>query len=135
MYGTKTEVNGRYSNGQVPLKLYNNWVRWIWVYVQYLGANNENLSATPAGVTPKWPDTKYSQSLGMLPQIFTVLGVPLWDTNTIDVTLNFPKEAHTARLLFCGLGSNLVDGGWRDYFPADAYPDRSPLRTRSCSPR
>ena len=68
------------------------------------------------------PDTKYSQSLGLLPQVFTVLGVPLWDTNSIDVTLDFPEGAHTARILFCGLGSNLLDGGWRQYFPSDAYP-------------
>ena len=118
-YGTQTVVNGGYANGQVPLKLYNNFVRWVWVYVQYLGANNENLSANPS---PKWPDTKYSQSLGLLPQVFTVLGVPLWDTNSIDVTLDFPEGAHTARILFCGLGSNLLDGGWRQYFPSDAYP-------------
>ena len=124
LFGTQTVVNGSYSNGQVPLKLYNNFVRWVWVYVQYLGANNENLSAAPAGVTAKRPDTQYSQSLGLLPQVFTVLGVPLWNTNSIDLTLNFPKEAHTARILFCGLGSNLLDGSWRAYFPAGAYPDQ-----------
>ena len=110
---------------QVPLTLYNNWVRWVWVYVQYLGKDNENLSPNP---NPTWPDTKYAQSLGLLPQVFTVLGVPLWDTNTITKTLNFPEEAHTARLLFCGLGSNLLDGSWREYFPADAYLD--PTATR-----
>ncbi len=119
LFGTQTVVNGGYSNGQVPLKLYNNFVRWVWVYVQYLGPNNENLSANPS---PTWPDTKYAQSLGLLPQVFTILGVPLWNTNSIDVTLNFPKDAHTARILYCGLGSNLLDGSWRDYFPADAYP-------------
>src|SRR5208282_4174335 len=32
--------------------------------------------------------------------------------------------AHTARILFCGLGSDINGGGWRQYFPADAYPDR-----------
>ncbi len=72
---------------------------------------------------PTWPDTKYAQSLGVLPQVFTVLGVPLWDTNQINVTLNFPQGAHTARILFCGLGSDLLDGSWSQYFPADAYPD------------
>jgi hypothetical protein len=120
LFGTQTVVNGSYSSGSVPLKLYNNYVRWVWVYVQYLGANNENLSAN---TNPKWPDTKYAQSLGLLPQIFTILGIPLWGTNTIDVTLNFPPGAHTARLLFCGLGSD-INGGWRQYFPADAYPDK-----------
>jgi len=43
-----------------------------------------------------------------VPQVFTVLGVPIWDQNTFDVTLEFPKEAHTARLLYCGLGSTIA---------------------------
>ena len=120
LFGTQTTLNGGYTNGQVPLKLYNNWVRWVWVYVQYIGQGNTNLSAN---ANANWPDTKYSQSLGLLPQIFTVLGIPLWDTNTITPTLKFPEKAHTARLLFCGLGSNLLDGSWRQYFPADAYLD------------
>ena len=121
LFGTHTNVNGGYANGQVPLKIYNNFVRWMWVYVQYLGKNNENLSANP---NARFPDTKYSQSLGLLPQVFTVLGVPIWDTNSIEVTLKFPPGAHTARLLYCGLGSDILGGGWRQYFPSDAYPDR-----------
>src|SRR5262249_42479425 len=113
-------VSGSYNNGQVPLTLYNNFVRWVWVYVQYLGKDGENLSAN---ANPTWPDTQYSQSLGLLPQIMTVLGIPLFGTNTIGVTLDFPQGAHTARLLFCGLGSNLNDGSWAQYFPPDAYKD------------
>jgi len=120
LYGTYTVINGVYSGGQLPLKLYNNYVRWVWVYVQYLKADGTNLSAS---TSPKWPDTHYAQSLGLLPQIFTVLGIPIWDTNTIEVTLDFPAEATSARLLFCGLGNSATDGGWRQYFPTDAYPD------------
>ena len=120
LYGTYTVLNGGYSGGQLPLKLYNNYVRWVWVYVQYLRADGTNLSAW---TSPRWPDTHYAQSLGLLPQIFTVLGIPIWDTNTIEVTLDFPAEASSARLLFCGLGNTAVDGGWRQYFPTDAYPD------------
>jgi len=120
LYGTYTVLNGGYSGGQLPLKLYNNYVRWVWVYVQYLKADGTNLSAW---TSPKWPDTRYAQSLGLLPQIFTVLGIPIWDTNTIEVTLDFPAEATSARLLFCGLGNSATDGGWRQYFPTDAYPD------------
>lgn len=75
VFGTYTTLNGGYDNGQLPLKLYNNYVRWVWVYVQYLGADGKNLSINPLA---KWPDTKYSQSLGLLPQVFTVLGVPIW---------------------------------------------------------
>ena len=118
-YGTKTELNGSLSNGQVPLKLYNDYVRWVWVYVQYLKADGTNLSLDPNAA---WPNTRHAHSLGLLPQIFTVLGVPIWDTNTIDVNLQFPPEASSARLLFCGLGDNAIDGGWRKYFPTDAYP-------------
>ncbi|WP_139559081.1 NHL repeat-containing protein [Methylotetracoccus oryzae] len=120
LYGTYTATNGDYAAGQVPLKLYNNYVRWVWVYVQYLKADGTNLSLND---NPTWPDTKYAKSLGLLPQVFTVLGVPLWDSNTIEVTLDFPPAATQARLLFCGLGNGAVDGGWRQYFPADAYPD------------
>jgi hypothetical protein len=120
VYGTGTQITSGYNNGQVQLKIYNNWVRWVWAYVQYIGKDGTNLSIGPG----KWPDTQYSQSLAVVPQVFTVLGIPIWDTNTVDVTLNFPKDAHTARLLYCGLGSNINDGGWRQYFPANAYPDR-----------
>ena len=120
LYGTYTQLNGALSGGQLPLKLYNNYVRWVWVYVQYLKADGTNLSLSPVA---KFPHTKYAKSLGLLPQIFTLLGIPLWDTNTIEVTLDFPPEATSARLLFCGLGSDLEDGGWRQYFPADAYPN------------
>jgi hypothetical protein len=120
-YGTQTSVSSGYNNGQVQLTLYNNFVRWVWVYVQYVGKDGKNLSANPNAT---FPNTKYSQSLGLLPQVFTVLGIPVWGQNHIDVTLNYPEGAHTARLLFCGLGSNLLDGSWRQYFPADAYPDK-----------
>ncbi len=121
-YGTQTSVSSGYSNGQVGLTLYNNFVRWVWVYVQYIGKDGENLSADP---NAKFPNTKYSRSLGLLPQVFTVLGIPVWGQNHIGVTLNYPEGAHTARLLFCGLGSNLLDGSWRQYFPPDAYRDSS----------
>jgi hypothetical protein len=119
LYGTKTELNGALSGRQVPLRLYNDYVRWVWVYVQYLKADGTNLSLDPNAT---WPNTPNAKSLGLLPQIFTVLGVPIWDTNTIDVTLDFPPDATTARILYCGLGDNAIDGGWRQYFPADAYP-------------
>lgn len=120
LFGTYTALNGSLSGRQLPLKLYNNYVRWVWVYVQYLAVDGTNLSLND---TPTWPDTRYAQSLGLLPQIFTVLGIPLWDTNTIEVTLDFPPRAASARLLFCGLGNDAVGGGWRQYFPAEAYPD------------
>ena len=109
---------GKYADGQVPLTLYNNYLRWASVYVQYLGKDGTNLSANP---NPTGGDTKYAQYLGMLPQVFTVLGIPIWDSNTITVTLTFPPEAHVARLLLCGLGASNQDGAWHQYFPPDAY--------------
>jgi len=120
VFGTKTVVNGSFNSGQVPIRIYNNWVRWVHAYVQYLGADGKNLSANASASSP---DTKYSQSLALVPQVFTVLGIPIWDKNTLDVTLNFPKDAVTARVLYCGLGSDINGGGWRQYFPDDAYPD------------
>ena len=120
-FGTRTVLRGGYSNGKVPVKLYNNFVRWIWVYVQYLGADGTNLSTNPH---PTFPDTKYSKGVCIVPQVFTVLGAPLWDTNTVEFTLDFPPEAHTARLLYCGMGSDVLGGGWRQYFPPDAYPGK-----------
>ena len=119
--GTYVAVDGDLDKGKVPLKLYNNYVRWVSVYVQYVGEGGKNLSASQS---PQFPDTKYAKSLGLMPQVFTVLGVPLWDTNTLDVKLEFPPGAHSARLLFCGLGSDIVGGGWRQHYPADAYPNR-----------
>ena len=118
LFGTKTTPGG-YSGGKAPLTIYNNFVRWVWVYVQYLGPGGVNLSANP---NAKFPDTKYAKFLAIVPQVFTVFGFPLWDTNTVGVTLDFPAGAQTARLLYCGLGSDIYGGGWRQYFPADAYP-------------
>jgi hypothetical protein len=120
LYGTYTALNGALAGSQVPLKLYNNYVRWISVYVQYLAADGTNLSLSSS---PSSPDTQFAKHLGLLPQVFTMLGVPLWDSNTIEVTLDFPPGATSARLLFCGLGTELKGNGWRQYFPADAYPD------------
>jgi len=120
-FGTRTVLRGGYNEGKVPVKLYNNFVRWMWVYVQYLGADGTNLSTNSS---PTFPDTKYSKAVCIVPQVFTTLGVPWWDTNTVEFTLDFPPEAHTARLLYCGLGATVTDGGWRQYFPPDAYPGK-----------
>ena len=120
-YGTRTVLRGGYSGGKVPIKLYNNYVRWMWVYVQYLGTDGTNLSANKS---PTFPDTKYSKGVCVVPQVFTMFGIPLWDTNTVEFTLAFPPEAHTARLLYCGMGSDIYGGGWRQWFPDDAYPGK-----------
>jgi hypothetical protein len=92
----------------------------MWAYVQYIGQDGKNLSFNTAAA---WPDTVFSKSLGIVPQVFTVFGVPIWDTNTVDFTLIFPPGAHTARLLYCGLGHDVQSGAWRQYFPSNAYPN------------
>jgi hypothetical protein len=128
VFGTTTGVSGAYQNGKVPLKVANDYVRWVYAYVQYVGKDGQVVPAKAGGKYPdtdaQGPNTQYSKFLGVLPQVPTILGIPLGPaTNTIDVTLNFPAGAHTARLLYCGLGSD-INGGWRDYFPKDAYPNR-----------
>jgi len=127
LYGTYTKA-GAYSGGKVPVTVYNNYVRWIWIYVQYLGPGGVNLSANPDA---KFPDTSHAKFLGILPQIFTTLGIP-WGAflpvdvlkNTTGVSLEFPAGAVSARLLYCGLGSSIIGGGWRQYFPG-AYSDNA----------
>ena len=47
--------NGSYSDGQLPLTLYNNYVRWVWVYVQYLKADGTNLSLDPRRGIAEYP--------------------------------------------------------------------------------
>jgi hypothetical protein len=113
LFGTQTKA-GSLSGTKVPLTISNNFVRWIWVYVQYLGADGKNLSANPRAT---FPDTEHAKFLDILPQVSTVFGVPLWDKNSIGVALNFPAGAQTARLLYCSLGADIWGGGWKQYFP------------------
>ena len=133
VFGTKTVVSGGYSNGQVPLTLYNNWVRWIWVYVQYLGPGDANLSANPERVVPGHRST--ASPSGSSPQVNTILGVPL-GARTASTSRWTTRRARTRpALLFCGLGSDLSGGGWRQYFPADAYPGTDRAAGRGPGPR
>jgi len=119
-YGTQTKT-GSLSGTKVPVTIFNNYVRWIWVYVQYLGADGKNLSASPSA---KFPDTKSAKFLGILPAVPTVFGIPLLYTNTLGVTVDFPAGAQTARLLYCSLGADIVGGGWRQWFTG-AYSDNA----------
>jgi len=120
LYGTQTKAGGL-SGTKVELTVYNNYVRWIWVYVQYLGPGGKNMSANPDAT---FPDTKYSKFLGVVPPVPTVFGLPLLYSNSLKVTLDFPAGALSARLLYCGLGADIFGGGWRQYFPAGAYPGK-----------
>jgi hypothetical protein len=124
-YGLRTDnTGGLTANRELPIRIYNNYLRWVWAYVQYLGTDSQgnvvNLSAASGA---KFPDTSYSQSVSLVPQVPTVLGIPLWDTNTVDATLTFPAGAHSARLLYCSLGNDAYGESWRQYFPTDAYPN------------
>jgi len=124
LFGTQTKA-GDLSGTKVPVTIYNNFVRWVWVYVQYLGAGGVNLSAN-SGAT--FPDTPHAKFLDILPAVPTVFGIPLLYTNTLKVSLDFPAGAQTARLLYCGLGSDIFGGGWGQYFPG-AYPDNATAPT------
>ena len=120
---------GGYSNGQLPLEIYNNWVRWIWVYVQYLGADNANLSLN---ANPTWPDTAYCKSVGLLTEVSTILGVPIWNDNRSRSRSTTPR-APTPRAS-CSAGSAPRRGsGWRQYFPA--APTRAGRAARVHRPR
>ena len=59
-----------------------------------------------------------------MPQVFTVLGIPLVGHQHDRGELEFPPGSHVARLLMCGLGADIKGDGWRQYFPADAYEGR-----------
>ena len=134
VFGTKTVVNGGYSNGQVPLTLYNNWVRWIWVYVQYLGRGRRQ----PVGQSER--DSSRIRSTaspsGSIPQVYTMLGIPLWDTNTRRRHAGLPRgRAHgPAAVLRAGLRPQ-----WGRLAPVLPRPTptraRSRRKTRSWSPR
>jgi len=113
LYGTQTKAVGL-SGTKVPVTIYNNYIRWIWVYVQYLGPGGKNLSANDKAAPP---DTIHAKFLGILQPVPTVFGLPLLFSNTLDITLDFPAGAVSARLLYCSLGADIVGGGWRQYFP------------------
>ena len=70
----RSRCRGPCKNAQVPLRVYNNFVRWVDIYVQYLDARGQNLSINPS---PTGQDTKYSQHLALMPQVCTVLGAAL----------------------------------------------------------
>ena len=119
LFGTRTVLNGAYNNQQVPLKLYNNWVRWVQVYVQYLGANDTNMSYNRADVA----GLVDAHRLGVLPQIFTVLGIPIWDTNTLDATL--PSPTARTRRGSCSAGwARRSTAGAGDSTSRPTLPDR-----------
>ncbi|HEU4329575.1 MAG TPA: hypothetical protein VFR40_00565, partial [Lapillicoccus sp.] len=121
IYGTKAEISSPFSNGGLQMTFYNNFVRWVTVYVQYLDVKGNNLSHITSGPAPTWPTTTYAEGVGLLPQVFTLLGIPLFNTNTLSKTLQFPPNAVAANILYCGLGNDSADGGWEQYFEG-AYP-------------
>jgi hypothetical protein len=148
-HGIKIEKNGDFepSTRQLPIKVWNNYVRYTSVYVQYLDGQG-NLIVPPSaaggadgsswreavtqGLEPlsgalpvTGSNTKYSTYVTEVPDMPTLFGIPIAEnTNYSEATLTFPAEARTARVLVGGLGHSPDDGGWKNLFPAGAYPDR-----------
>ena len=58
----------------------------------------------------KFPDTKYSKFLGILPPVPTVFGLQLVFTNTLNITLDFPAGAVSAGAV---LGAGKEASAWR----------------------
>ena len=52
VHGTQVQLDGAFSGGQLSVKLYNNFVRWVWVYVQYLRPTAPTCRSIP---TPRCP--------------------------------------------------------------------------------
>ena len=136
LYGTYTTASP-YANGQVPVKLYNNFVRWVTVYVQYLDAAGNNLShVTPgrrrSGRTPPTPIAR-DPAADLHPARSADLG-----HQHARRTLDFPDNAVKANILFCGLGNGAAEGGWQQYFqgayPADAIAPKNEVLVPALSP-
>jgi hypothetical protein len=105
----------------IPIKVWNNYVRYLSAYVQYLDGQGNPLPIS----NPSGQDTQYSQFLVNVQDMPELFGIPFMENHNYgSATLTFPDGATAARLLICSLGSNRKGPTWRDFFPADAYPDR-----------
>ena len=109
------------STRQIPIKIYNNYVRYLGVFVQYLDGQGERIP--PSGTSKR--NTDYSQWVVDVQDMPTIYGVPfMQDHNYSEATLTLPSNASAARILMCGLGKSPHGTDWRDFFPSDAYPHR-----------
>jgi hypothetical protein len=105
---------------QIPIKVWNNYVRYVGVYVQYLDGQGNPLS--PGSGTR---NTDYCDWLTDVPDMPELFGIPLEEgKNYSQATLTFPDGATAARLLVCGLGNSAYGTSWRDFFPSNAYSGR-----------
>jgi hypothetical protein len=121
-WGVKVSVDSfDPSTRTIPIKVWNNYVRYISAYVQYLDGQGNPLPVSDT----TGQNTQYSQFLVNVQDMPELYGIPFMeDHNYGSATLTFPDGATAARLLVCSLGSNWKGPAWRDFFPSDAYPDR-----------
>jgi hypothetical protein len=101
-----------YDNGKFSIQVTNDWIRWLSLYVEFLGADGSPIepkdwkSRLPADGSD-WENTtkKYLQ---LCPARRTVLGIPI-TKSPITIELDWPTNAAGARILCGGLGAH---GKW-----------------------
>jgi len=110
----KTSVTGTAPSPQVSLTLYNWYVRFLGIYLQFLEADGitpltltdipEYVAGTIIPQHDKTSDTPTEMFIGVLGPIFTILGIPTWP-GFLTPTFTVPQEASTVRILASGIGA------------------------------
>jgi len=99
---------------QVSVELKNWYVRFLGVYLQFLGPDGktvlqladipEYVAGTIVADHDKTGDTATEMFISVLGPIFTILGIPTWP-GYITPSFNVPASARTVRILASGIGS------------------------------
>ena len=94
-----------YKNGKFSMQLTNDWVRWLSVYIEFLGAKDEPI--LPKDWKSRVPDNgdadhskKYLQ---LCPSRRTILGIPI-TKNPMAIEFDWPASASGAKIYCGGLG-------------------------------
>ena len=107
-------VTGTAPSPQVSLTLYNWYVRFLGIYLQFYSSGSttplmlEDIPEYVAGtIIPDHDttgDTHTEMWIGVLGPIFTVLGIPTWP-GFLTPSFTVPQEASTVRILASGIGA------------------------------
>ena len=96
-----------YKNGKFSMQVTNDWVRWLSIYVEFVGANGNKIkpkdweSRLPAGSGEFEND--FTKFLLMCASRRTILGIPI-TKSPIEIEFDWPAEASGAYILCGGLG-------------------------------